>query len=503
MPPRAAFTLEELAVRAVDDVLAVVPSSAAAVFLLDEESGQVRLHTSRGGDDTTFASVPARVRGPLGAPATLVPPGEGIAFLAVPLRSRNRFCGLVAILLTAEPRLTATQRTRLQSIGDRAGELIEAAQLSANLERRRDQLQSLYHAGILLTSRLELDTVMQRVVDMAAELLDARYAALGIADADGVIERFFTFGLTPAERARIGPLPRGEGLLGAIIHERVTIRLSDLTTDARSSGFPQHHPPMRSFIGMPIRLGDEVLGNLYLTEKRGGDFTREDESLLGLLASQAAVAIENARLYQQVKRLAVLEERDRIAMNLHDSTIQSIYAVGLGLEEVQHAISEGSGEAAHDQIDTAIARLNVVISEIREYIHQLREGSPATLGARIEQLVREAMGSGGPALHLAIRDDLVERLAPDRMEALLFILREALSNIRRHSGARNVEVSLREARGAAELVIRDDGTGFDTSAGYAGMGLPNMRERVAPFAAKLRLESGDGGTTISVEMALV
>jgi two-component system, NarL family, sensor histidine kinase DevS len=163
-----------------------------------------------------------------------------------------------------------------------------------------NRLRALVEAGVSLTAELSLDPVLQRLVEAAAELTGARYAALGVIDPSGhALERFLTTGVDDETRAAIGDPPHGRGILGVLIHEAVPLRLHDLGEDPRSVGFPPNHPPMRTFLGVPIHLRGVAYGNLYLTEKKGGrDFTEEDEELLSLLASQAAVAIENARLYE-------------------------------------------------------------------------------------------------------------------------------------------------------------------------------------------------------------
>ena len=167
-----------------------------------------------------------------------------------------------------------------------------------------DRLRSLVDAGIALSSELSLDGLLQRLVETAAELTAARYAALGVIDKSGqALERFLTTGIDAETYAAIGDLPRGRGVLGVLIRETRTLRLRDIADDPRSVGFPRHHPPMRTFLGVPIVLRGVAYGNLYLTEKQGGEaFTEEDEELTQLLASQAAVAIENARLYESSAR---------------------------------------------------------------------------------------------------------------------------------------------------------------------------------------------------------
>src|SRR6266576_6162337 len=165
---------------------------------------------------------------------------------------------------------------------------------------REDRLRALVDAGVAIASELSLDALLQRLVEKAAELTGARYAALGVIDQSGSgLERFVTTGIDAETHAAIGDLPRGRGILGALIAEAKSLRLHDLGEDPRSVGFPPNHPPMRSFLGVPILLRGVAYGNFYLTEKAGDeDFTEEDQELVTLLAGQAAVAIENARLYE-------------------------------------------------------------------------------------------------------------------------------------------------------------------------------------------------------------
>jgi len=167
-----------------------------------------------------------------------------------------------------------------------------------------ERLRALLAAGLAVSSELSLDGLLRRLVEAAAELTGARYAALGVIDPSGSeLEQFITHGVDAETRAEIGSLPRGRGILGVLIREAKALRLHDLAEDPRSVGFPPAHPPMRSFLGVPILLRGVSYGNLYLTEKEGDeDFTQEDEDLLTLLAGQAAVAIENARLYEASAR---------------------------------------------------------------------------------------------------------------------------------------------------------------------------------------------------------
>jgi signal transduction histidine kinase len=204
-----------------------------------------------------------------------------------------------------------------------------------------DPLRVLVEAGIALSSELSLDAVLQRLVETAARLTGARYAALGVIDTSGHgLERFVTTGIDAETYAAIGDLPRGRGLLGVLIRDAETLRLHDIADDPRSVGFPLHHPPMRTFLGVPVLLRGIAFGNLYLTEKDSGDFTEEDEELTQLLAAQAAVAIENARLYESSTRsLRQLESLNEIGTALA-SEIELEPLLGLvarRLRELVHA----------------------------------------------------------------------------------------------------------------------------------------------------------------------
>jgi signal transduction histidine kinase len=176
--------------------------------------------------------------------------------------------------------------------------------MASSSKPRRDRLRILVDAGIALSSELSLEALLQRIVETAAGLTGARYAALGVIDRSGqTLERFLTHGVDAETHAAIGELPRGRGILGVLIREHRPLRLHEIADDPRSVGFPRSHPPMKTFLGVPILLRGVAYGNLYLTEKEGGeDFTEEDEELTSLLAAQAAVAIENARLYESSTR---------------------------------------------------------------------------------------------------------------------------------------------------------------------------------------------------------
>src|SRR5579883_2284731 len=205
------------------------------------------------------------------------------------------------------------------------------AELESSLaveHRLRAQLEALHQASLALASAGASEQVLQRLVELARELIGARYAALGVLGPQGAIDGFYTVGISSEERARLGPPPQGHGLLGVLLTEGTALRLDDIAADPRSVGFPQGHPHLTSLLGVPVAHGGHVVGQLYLADKIGAaPFTQEDERLLTQLAGHAAVVIENARLAERVKSLAVAAERHRIGKDLHDGVIQTLYAV--------------------------------------------------------------------------------------------------------------------------------------------------------------------------------
>ena len=352
---------------------------------------------------------------------------------------------------------------------------------------------------------LALETVLQLIVDRVRELGDAEYAALGIAHPDGVIERFITSGLSQDEREQIGALPRGHGLLGLIIREGQTFRIPDIAVDERRYGFPPNHPAMHSFLGVPITVKGQAVGNLYLTNKRGAAvFSADDQTLVERFAAHAGLAIENARLSERVQALAVVEERERIGRDLHDGIIQRIYGVTLGLDDVAE-IARQDPEAAAERVDRAIDALHEAIREIRTFIYGLRPGLDyeGSMGSALESLAEETR------LHTPMQIEVVAPRVPGLSPAvrgeLLSIAREALSNVVRHASATRASIEVSTGDGEVRLEIGDNGTGFDVTAarGDDHHGLANMRRRAASLGGRLQLESAAAvGTRIIVAVPL-
>jgi two-component system sensor histidine kinase DevS len=207
--------------------------------------------------------------------------------------------------MTAEPPAGRDGRRVTQTPGQlRLRELLgEVQDRIAQIVGVRDQMDGLLDAVLAVSSGLELDSTLRRIVRAAADLVDARYGALGVLDDEGSFSQFITTGMDPAEQELIGELPRGHGLLGLLIDLPRPVRLTDLAQHPASAGFPPHHPPMTTFLGVPVRVRDAVFGNLYLTEKAGGaQFTEDDEVVVQALAAAAGVAVDNANLYEETRR---------------------------------------------------------------------------------------------------------------------------------------------------------------------------------------------------------
>ncbi len=365
-------------------------------------------------------------------------------------------------------------------------------------------LQSLHQATLLVASELDLDKVLLQIVEAARSLADARYAALGVSNKDGYLESFIHSGMQTGLVPLIGHLPRGRGLLGAIINEKRTIRIPKISDDPRSYGLPEHHPPMESFLGVPIMVAGEVLGNLYLTEKmEAEEFSDDDALLIEMLAANAAAAIQNARLFQQVEQLAVLEERTRIGMDLHDGVIQAVYGVGLSVETAKMVLPDNASES-DELLGLALGQLDDAIHDIRNYIMDLR---PRRFGGNlqqgIEQLVREF--EANMLVPIELHYDVSASLTAAFGRTIFLTAQEALANVARHAKASRVWVSVVEEDQTLTLIIRDDGVGFDPATRHnrIGHGLVNMQQRAREIAGRFELKSQpDAGTTLVVTLPL-
>jgi signal transduction histidine kinase len=360
-------------------------------------------------------------------------------------------------------------------------------------------LAALDEAARAIAGLLGVDEVLQLIVDRVRTLVDAEFAALGIVGLDGRIERFITAGIDPHARKMIGAPPTGRGLLGLIIREGRSYRIPSIADHPDSFGFPPNHPPMTSFLGVPVAAQGQPIGNLYLTDKRGAaEFSATDQRLVELFARHAGIAIVNARLHAQAGRLAVAEERDRIGRDLHDGIIQSLYAVGLSLEDVPELVTEEPDEAL-ERVDGAIEAINLAIRDIRNFIYGLRpeavDGTQVLAG--LAALAEEVRHGGLVEVDTQLDPAADPGLDPMAGAEVLNLVREALSNAVRHGRAQRIALDLTLVDGRIVLEIADDGVGFDpTRVPEAGHhGLANMRARSAALDGSLEIRSAPGGGT--------
>jgi signal transduction histidine kinase len=378
---------------------------------------------------------------------------------------------------------------------------------AASFEPDATALAAVDDAAGAIASLSAVDDVLQLIVARVRTLVDASFAALGIVGIDGRIERFITEGIDPHTRALIGPPPHGRGLLGLIIREGRSYRIPSIADHPDSSGFPPNHPPMTSFLGVPVTARGVAIGNLYLTDKNGArEFSATDQRLVELFARHAGIAIDNARLHAQAGRLAIAEERDRIGRDLHDGIIQSLYAVALSLEDVPELMGESPSEA-NARVDGAIESINLAIRDIRNFIYGLRpeavDGTQVLAG--LAALAEEVRHGGLVDVETELQADADPGLDEAAGGEILNLVREALSNAVRHGRAAQILLSLTLLDGVPTLVVSDDGVGFDVSRdpGPGHHGLANMAARAAAVGGRFEIRSTPGsGSRVIVELPM-
>jgi signal transduction histidine kinase len=365
----------------------------------------------------------------------------------------------------------------------------------------------LSEAVLAIAAERSLEPILERMVATARELARARYAALGIPDGAGGFVRFITSGLTDEEIARIGPLPRTHGLLGAMLESTESERTPDIKAHPRYRWWPAAHPDMGSFLGVPVVSKDRVIASFYLADREGQEeFSPADQKAIELLAAHAAVAIENARSYDLARELSVIEERNRLARELHDSVTQRLFSLELGAETAATLLDRDL-EGARTQLARVQEMAREAMAELRAVIFELRPATVEDEGLlvalrkhvdvlrRVEQRQISFDGDGG----------VPRKSTPPAVEAEVFrIAQEALNNALHHSRAAKIWVRLGSQDGHLALEVGDDGVGFDPNAPELRsrrLGLTSMEERAAALGGALSVESRPGdGTRVRLEL---
>lgn len=357
------------------------------------------------------------------------------------------------------------------------------------------RLSALVHAAAAVAGATDLKELLIATVETAMDLTGAPYGALGVVGEHGTLVEFVYRGMDEDTADLVGELPGGRGVLGLITRTGASLRLDELADHPASSGFPEHHPPMHTFLGVPVRAGDSLYGNLYLTEKEGG-FTEEDQSVVEALALIAGSAVNTLRLQRRLTRLAVAEDRERIARDIHDAIIQDLFAVGLALQANANRVSD---TAIRENLVENARHIDDSIASLRKFIFDL--GRPPSDQRNLRDEV----------------EDLVTRLSLDRpadvmlqisgsfaavrgtvIDDVLQLIREALSNALRHAEATEVTVVVTEGDDRIAVEVVDNGIGFDLTETEPGLGLANLVSRAERAEGELRIDTAPGeGTHIT------
>jgi len=359
------------------------------------------------------------------------------------------------------------------------------------------KLRRIIDAMLLIGTDLDLPQLLRHIVEEARAITGAQYGAIGVLNSEGTaLAEFITVGLAAEQEEEIGKRPKGLGVLGVLITDPQTLRISDVNVHPDRSGFPPNHPPMTCFLGVPVRVKDEVYGNLYLTDKVGWtEFTSDDAILVDALALAAGMAVQNARLVQEMKTNAVLHERDRVALDLHDRAIQRIFGAGLTLQSLAGAVRD---EGLSDRLAAVIGELDDTIGEIRSSIFNLtvadRSGG---VRSQVTALLRELGALLGFDVRVIFEGPVDAAISDDVADQLLVIIREAVTNIARHAHATEAMLFLGVDGSQCRLQVSDNGrgTGGSDSLG-GGRGMHNMRRRAEELHGHLEVMSTSVGGTV-------
>jgi signal transduction histidine kinase len=370
-------------------------------------------------------------------------------------------------------------------------------------------LRAVSDAMLAVAAERSVDEVLQRLVDSARELAGARYSALGIPDGAGGFRRFLVAGMSDDLIAAMGPLPRTHGMLGAMLTADSAYLTDDIHEDPRFRGWwPSEHPDMRSFLGVPIVARGKIIGAFYLTEKVGARcFDDSDRELIELLASHAAIAITNARLYERSRELSTLSERNRLALELHDAVTQKLFSLNLAAESAATLLERGA-EEARPQLEKVRALSREALDELRSLILGLRPADLESDGLEGALRKEMAMVSRVHDVDVTLRVDgrPLPEPEPARDAQILRIANEAVHNAVRHAAPSRVTVDLTggDDDRLLTLSVSDDGHGFDPDnreLRSRHLGLTSMEERAVELGGELRIISSPGrGTTVRLEL---
>jgi signal transduction histidine kinase len=356
---------------------------------------------------------------------------------------------------------------------------------------------------LAVSSQLRVRDVLQMIVRSARSLAEARYAALGVPGEGGTFAEFVVDGLTAAEQAAIGPLPRQHGMLAVMLREGKPLRLDDIRKDPRFWGWPAAHPELTDVLGVPIKEGDQTLGFIFAACKtRPGGFTERDERLVSLFAAHAAIALTNARLYEQGRDLSVLQERARLARDLHDAVSQKLFSIRAKARAASVLVRRDPARAI-EEIDSVAELAGEAHAELRAVIDGLAppELAAGGLAGSIRSYAMLAGRTHGTLVEVQACD--LPAFDPQRETVVYRVAQEAISNALRHSEGKLLRVCLGQRQGRVVLDVQDDGKGFDARAPHAGLGLASMRERAKSAGGRLTVRSTPStGTLVRLSLPI-
>jgi signal transduction histidine kinase len=360
---------------------------------------------------------------------------------------------------------------------------------------RDEVFERISQVVLAVASQLSVRDVLQMIVRSARSLVGAKYAALGVPDERDAFAEFVVDGISARQQAEIGPLPRQHGMLGVILREGQPLRLDDIRADPRFWGWPDAHPELTDVLGVPIRGDGSVIGFIFAACKGApSGFTDRDERTLSLFAAHAAIALTNARLYERGRELSVLEERARLARDLHDAVSQKLFSVRAKARAAAMLVPRDPARAAAE-IDSVAALAGEAHAELRAVIDGLAPPDLAASGlaGSVRAYALLAGRTYGPAVRVEAAE--LPQLDGLRETVLYRVAQEAISNALRHSGSQDVQVRLSARQRAVVLEVNDHGAGFDPEVPHGGVGLSSMRERASSVGGTLAIRSSPGGPT--------
>ena len=366
-----------------------------------------------------------------------------------------------------------------------------------------DELYQVSQAVLSVTRQMSVRDVLQVIVRSARSLVGARYAALGVPDEGDSFAEFVVDGISPAEWQAIGPLPRRHGMLAVLLNEGKPERLADIRADPRFEGWPAAHPRMSHFLGVPVRDGDQILGIIFAANKTsaaaaGHGFTDRDEEILSLFAAHAAIALTNARLYERSRELSVMQERSRLARELHDAVTQKLF--GIRAHARAAAVLADRTPLDPERVKAEIEAVGTLGKQAHAELRAVIDGlaPPDLEAAGLADSLRRYAVLAGRAYGIPVTFTAAEvpALGVRTETALYRVAQEALHNALRHSAAGRVSVRLSRTPRRVAVEVRDDGHGFAAEAPSGGVGLASMRQRASSVGGALTIRSGRRGTVV-------